>query len=116
MTETLDHKKTRLQKLLEGNERAYAEMQQATGGRMNIDFDSARREMFIDSLVTWGVITEEQKVDFDLAFHEQVEQAIKQGWADIREQQRQAAQPKLVVPSQRPVRLVDPKTGKPIGS
>ena len=116
MTDMLDHKKKQLQKLVEGNERAYGEMQAATGGRMNIDFDSARREMFMSKLVEWGIVSEEQMVDFDLEFHTQVETAIKKGWEDIREQQRQATQPKLVVPNQRPVRLVDPKTGKPLGS
>lgn len=106
---SLDAKRNRAAELESGNQRSYEELQEVTKKRYSMDTSDMRRELFIECLVKWGVVSEEQKLDFDIAFHERVEEALNGAWAKFRE----ANNPKLqVVRSDK--RLTD-KHGRPIG-
>lgn len=84
----LEIKTKRKAELEAGNERSYRELLEATRGRIQMDTSDMRRELLLEKLVEWGVVTEEQMLDFDIEFHEKVEQALNDGWAQVRESQK----------------------------
>ena len=92
----IEAKKNELEKLSAGNQRSYSEIQQATDGMLRMDFQSARSEMFIDFLQECGIISEEQRVDFELRFQNTVEQSLKDAWEKVRQAEKQV---KLHVPA-----------------
>lgn len=98
MTDELNFKKNRLAELSAGNDRSYSELMAATGGAARMDTTSARLELLIETLVAAGVLTEEQVLDFEIKFHEKVEDALNQHWSQVRQMQAEARAPKLVVP------------------
>lgn len=109
----LDHKRRKSEELESGNQRSYEELQEKVP-RFTMDTSDMRRELFIEHLVTWGIITEEQKLDFDIAFHEKVDKALDGAWASWREHQEQKKQPKLQVVKKAAPKLLDSR-GREIG-
>lgn len=112
----MEHKAKKAAELAAGNERSYAELQAEThalGGRYSMDTGDLRRELFIESLVKWGIISEDQKLDYDLEFHAQVETALNEAWEQVREAKKQRGQRHLVV-AKKPEGLVD-QHGRPLG-
>lgn len=105
----MKYKNKRKEELEAGNDRAYQELQQAVGGKFEMNTADARRELFVDMLIEWGVITEEQKLDFDIRFHEKIEEALTEFWRQFREQQ---AASKLHLPN-KGMKLVDGQ-GRPL--
>ena len=104
----LEHKTKRVEELEAGNQRSYEELRKVTQGRFRMDTSDLRRELFIDNLVKWGIVTEEQVMDFEIEFHEQVEKALNTQWEKFRE----AAKPNLTVVKQN-TSLLD-QHGRPI--
>lgn len=103
------HKQKRITELAEGNERSYAELIETLAPRpFNMDTSDVRRELFIEFLEKWGVITEEQRLDYEIAFHEKVEEALNGVWEQVRQQK----QPKLSV-VKKPSKLLDAQ-GRPL--
>lgn len=92
----IEAKKSKLEKLTAGNQRSYTEIMEVTGGQLRMDFQSARAEMFIDFLESAGVISEEQRVDFELMFNETVDEALTKAWEQVRQAEKQV---KLHVPA-----------------
>lgn len=104
----IEHKRKKVAELEEGNQRAYMELREATNNRFSMDTSDMRRELFIEKLVEWGLVSEEQKLDFDIEFHSQVEEALVGAW----QQFRAAQTPKLQV-VKKPSTLLDSK-GRPL--
>lgn len=94
----IEHKRKKAADLEGGNERSYEELRRETGGRFAMDTGDARLQLLIETLTELGVITEEQRLDFEIKFHTQVEEALNNAWAQVRELKKRAAQPQLVVP------------------
>lgn len=108
----VEHKRKQVEKLEAGNERSYAELRQATENRFSMDTSDMRRELLIDSLVEWGIITEEQVLDFDIEFHNKVEVALNDAWSQYREMKAEAERPKIAAVT-KPSKLVD-QNGRPL--
>lgn len=108
----IEAKRKKVEELEAGNQRSYTELCQAIGGQVPMDTSDARREIFIQKLVEWGIISEVQYLDFELAFHAKVEEALNGFWAQFREQQAQAQRANLHV-VQKPTKLVD-GNGRPL--
>jgi len=105
----LEHKKKRCEKLEAGNDRSYKELREAVGGAgFEMNTADARRELFFEKMVEWGVVTEEQMIDFNIAFHEKVEEALTHAWEEF----RKVNKPKLTV-AKRSTKLVDGQ-GRPL--
>lgn len=96
------HKQKKSDELEAGNERSYQELREATHGRFSMDTSDLRREMFMAKLVEWGLVTEEQMLDYNIEFHEKVDEALSGAWADF----RAATKPKIAL-VQKPSKLVD---------
>lgn len=112
---TVTAKRKKSDALEAGNERSYQELQEATGGKFGMDTSDMRRELLIEKLVEWGIITSYELVDFDIEFHLKVEEALNGAWTQYREAvKQQAAKPKLVLPPTTPKKLLDVH-GRPIG-
>lgn len=99
----LQAKKDRARALLEGNERSYRELQQATNGQFRMSASDLRREMFIDYLVDAGILTEHQRWDFEIAFNTEVERSLNEYWEKVRASQKPnltvvKKQSKLIIP------------------
>ena len=79
-------KKKQRDELEAGNERSYMELGQditAHGARFGgMDTSDMRRELFYEMLVEWGIVSEEQMLDFDIRFHEKVEEALNAHWSE----------------------------------
>lgn len=84
----VEHKKNKVAKLEAGNQRSFDELREATGKRFTMDTSDLRRELLIEFLVDWGVITEEQRLDFEITFHEQVEDALNEAWDSWKQSQK----------------------------
>lgn len=97
----LASKRRRVEEAEAGNQRSYTELQQAiaeAGGRWGgMDTSDMRRELFIQQLVEWGIITEDQVLDFELEFHKRVEDSLNQQWESFRQQLAEAKARKLSV-------------------
>lgn len=102
-------KQKRVEALENGNQRSYEEIREATHGRFAMDTSDLRRELLIAHLVRWGLITEEQHLDYEIEFHEQVEAALNRAWEQLRENEKKA---KLSV-VKNPTKLLD-KNGRPL--
>lgn len=109
----IDHKRRVAADLEAGNERSYEEIREATSGRFTMDTSDLRRELFFKKLVEWGIVTEEQMLDYDIEFHKQVEEALSDSWAKLREAQAQPKKKLSVV--QKPAPKLLGADGKPIG-
>lgn len=83
-------KQKRATELLEGNERSYRELVSASHGQFKMNASDLRREMFIDHLVEIGVVTDEQRWDFEIKFNENIEENLEKNWASFRESQEKA--------------------------
>lgn len=103
----LEHKQKKVVEMEEGNQRSYEELQSKLQG-FNMDTSDMRRELFIEHLVLWGVISEDQKLNFEIAFHEKVEEALDGAWNKVRAAQK----PKLAV-VKKPSNLLD-QHGRPL--
>lgn len=110
MSKETERIKKKITELEAGNQRSYTELLEKTKGRAKMDTSDMRRELFIDHLVEWGVISEEQKLQFDLAFLKKVEEALNDFWAQWRAAQE--APPKLQVVKKQ-AKLVDGR-GRPL--
>jgi hypothetical protein len=86
----IEHMKKKIEELEAGNQRSYEELLKATQGRATIDTSDFRRELLIEKLIEWGIVTEEQRLQFELEFHTKVEEAINNTWAKFREAQGRA--------------------------
>lgn len=104
----IEHKRKKAEELEAGNERSFQELREATHGRFGMDTSDLRREMMLDKLVEWGVVSEEQRLDFDIEFHTKVEEALSTAWTNFRAAQK----PNLSV-VKKPSKLVDGK-GRPL--
>jgi hypothetical protein len=106
-----EYKQKKKDELEAGNLRSYNELRQKLGPRWSgMDTSDLRRELFMEFLVQWGVITAEQMLDYDFAFHKKVEEALDGMWKQVREAEGKS---KLTV-VKNPVKLLDDK-GRPIG-
>lgn len=109
----LDHKKKKASELEEGNERSYTEIQEIIPN-FTMDTSDLRRELFMKYLVEWGIVSEEQMLDFDIAFHTEVEEALNGTWAQVRAAQAAKSKKKLSVVKKPEAKLLGPD-GRPIG-
>lgn len=107
----IEHKRKKVEDLEGGNQRSYTELREATGGRFSMDTSDLRRELLIDHLVEWGIISEDQKLDFEIKFHTEVEQALSGAWQQYRDARRHQAKLSVV---KKPTALLD-QNGRPIG-
>jgi len=86
----IEHKRNLAKKLEDGNQRSYVELQEEVakhGGRFpGMDTGDARRETFFEMLVEWGIVSEEQFLEFEIAFHTRVDEALQAQWASLKEQ------------------------------
>jgi len=113
MNNDIKHKKRLVEDLEAGNQRSYEELCEAAGGQVPIDTSDMRRELFYRFLVDWGIITEDQMLDFELAFHRKVEEALTNYWQQFREHQKKVQRANLTV-VKNPTGLVD-GNGRPLG-
>jgi hypothetical protein len=104
--EYLEKKRADLER---SNNRSYNELRQKIGPSFEMDSSHMRRELFINCLVKWGIVSKEQALEFEIAFHETVEKSLDQCWAEIRESEKGRA---LTV-VKNPEGLVD-KHGRPL--
>jgi hypothetical protein len=74
-------------KLEEGNNRSYNELRQKLGPNFVMDTGDLRRELFYSHLVKWAIITEEQALEFEIAFHTKIEASLNEYWEQIRKQE-----------------------------
>lgn len=109
----LDHKKKKAEELEAGNERSYTEIRELIPN-FTMDTSDLRRELFMKHLVEWGIVSEEQMLDFDIAFHTEVDEALNGAWAQVRAAKASKAQKKLSVVKKPEAKLLGPD-GKPIG-
>jgi hypothetical protein len=105
----LEYMEKRRKKLEEGNNRSYNELRQKLGPQFVMDTGDLRREMFYTHLIKWGIITEQQALEFEIAFHEKVDSALEEQWAAFREMEK--GRNLSVV--RKPDRLVD-QHGRPL--
>lgn len=110
MSNELEFKKKRIIKLGEGNQRSYNELLEASNGMMQMDTSDMRRELMFDFMVEIGLITEDQRYDFEIKFHEKVETALNDAWTQLREGEKAASALSVV---KKPKGLVD-QYGRPL--
>lgn len=83
-----DHKVNRVAELEAGNQRSYEELRAETGNRFSMDTADLRRELFFKKMIEWGLITREQFLEYEIAFHEEVEEALNGAWERFRESKK----------------------------
>lgn len=66
------------------NNRSYNELRQKVGPQFVMDTGDMRRELFYKHLVKWGIISPEQALEFEIAFHERVEASLNDAWTEVR--------------------------------
>lgn len=88
---SLDLLEKKRKKLEDGNNRSYNELRQKVGPQFQMDTGDMRRELFYTKLVEWGIVTQEQALEFEITFHEKVEAALNGAWEEVREAERGAA-------------------------
>ena len=94
----IESKRKKVEELEAGNQRAYDELRKATRGQFGMDTSDLRRELLIEMLIEWGILSEEQKLDFDIEFHKQVEKALGDAMTQIKQQ----AEPRLIIKQKAP--------------
>lgn len=91
------------------NQESYNELQAELKGNFEMDTSDFRRETFFQLLLEWGVITEDQMLDFEIKFHEGVWEQLESFWGQLRDAKAKA---KLSKPS----RVLLGPGGQPISS
>jgi hypothetical protein len=81
----LEYLEAKRKKLEDGNNRSYNELRQETHGEFSMDTGDLRRELFMTFLVKWGIVSQEQALEFEIKFHEKVEEALNTQWEALRE-------------------------------
>lgn len=109
----LEHKQKKAADMEAGNERSYGEIQEIIP-TFTMDTSDLRRELFIKKMVEWGIVTEEQKLDFEIQFHAEVEEALNGTWEQVRAAQAAKSKKKLTVVKSTAAKLLGPN-GQPIG-
>ncbi len=72
------------------NNLLYKQLQDATNGNMPMDTSDARRELFFDKLVEWGIVLPSQRLEYEYEFHLKVAESLDQAWVQVRRVQAQA--------------------------
>lgn len=80
----IEYLEARRAKLEKSNNRSYNELRQKIGPEFTMDTGDMRRELFYKFLVKWGVVSEEQALEFEITFHEKVDAALEKQWAEVR--------------------------------
>lgn len=92
----------RAEKIEAGNLRSYQELEQKMkemGVRgFTMDTGDTRLAILIDHLLIWGLITEDQRWDFELAFHARVEDELGEVWKKVREVESERDKPRIATP------------------
>lgn len=88
-------------KLAEENQASYQQLQQQAGVTMNTE--SMRLNLFIDFATEIGLLTEEERLNFEILFHERVKESLDGVWEQYRAaaKKQQLATPKkpgLIIP------------------
>jgi hypothetical protein len=94
-------KRHRSDELEAGNLRSYNELGETMVQEFNqspqLDTSDMRRELLIEHLIKAGALTEEQALDFEIAFHLKVEEKLNEVWEQVREAIKKKKAPKLAV-------------------
>lgn len=112
---TDEHLQKKHNDLEDENLRSYQELYELTQIPMNtVD---ARLQLFIEHLQDWGIIDENQRLDFELAFQLKIKDALDKTWEQVRkvqdyDKQTKAAKklgvnpnpPKIIIPGRGQVR------------
>src|SRR4051794_36824017 len=106
----IDYKKNLADQMETGNQRSYDELRDKLGTQFDMNTSDTRRETLIETLVNCGIMTEEQYLDFEIAFHTKVETALNNFWAQLRGQEEKPSHLAVV---KKPSQLLD-ATGRPI--
>ena len=83
----LEHLERKRAELEAGNNRSYNELRQKLGPQFIMDTGDLRRELFMKHLLKWGIITEEQGLEFEIEFHSQVESSLNGAWEEVRKEE-----------------------------
>lgn len=78
--------KVRHDRLAEANEASYKALLAKAPG-LTINTTDARLQCLIDAL-SKSLFTEQQRLEFELAFHEKVKESLDKVWADIQRQEK----------------------------
>lgn len=105
----IEEKRAKAQKLGEQNQASYDQLRAELQGNFEMDTGDFRRETLTQCLVEWGVITEEQLLDFEIKFHEGVWEQLERFWGQYREAKAKA---KLA----KPARVLLGPGGQPIST
>lgn len=108
----IEHKRKKARELAEGNLRSYEELRKEVP-QFAMDTSEHRQEMFMAHLMKWGIVTEDQVLDFEIEFHTSVEEALNGQWTAYREAREAAKKPQLAVVKERPKKLTDAQ-GRPL--
>jgi hypothetical protein len=84
----LEYMEKKRAELEAGNNRSYNELRQKLGPTFTMDTGDMRRELFMKHLLKWGIITEEQGLEFEIEFHSQVESSLNGYWEELRKQEK----------------------------
>ena len=83
---------------------SFAELQKKVKN-LSMDTTGARIELLIDTLQEIGVLSKEQRLDFEIAFYEKIANSLKEMWTQLQEQERNqhplkvVKNPGLIVPN-----------------
>lgn len=80
----LDAMEKKRAELEAGNNRSYNELRQKLGAGFEMDTGDMRRELFYQYLLDWGIVTREQALEFEIAFHQKIEKALNEYWEEVR--------------------------------
>ncbi len=106
----IEYLEVRRKKLEDGNNRSYNELRQKLGPQFVMDTGDMRRELFFTFLVKWGVVNQEQALEFEIAFHEKVDASLEEAWAEVRKSDKGRA---LTVVKEPDKKLLGPD-GRPL--
>lgn len=96
-TEELEPKFQTIDKLVEENTQSWKELHEAIPG-IAMDTSDARLNMFIEFLTESGIMSDEQRLDFEIEFQNHIKQALDNTWEGYR---KSKASRNILVPDNR---------------